>query len=975
MHTTRRDTRPRRHGRRPPPRLSLSHALLVAADHCLAPPLHVDNNDISFTYTNPFDWPLYFDQEYTTAGDGDGDGDDPHHHHYQQQEQQEQQPSGRVFELQSLITLHITHLTKSATGHNPYTTSTSFTPPTTTTQKDNETLAEHGYDATHLQKWIDILTHPDSLHAATLLTGGASATQESNLHHHNTVPAFVYLYFIRRQHITPQALRLTIDYFPTWFAILTAPKPYNADGSDTLRSSLPSDHPSNLVAIQGLVFRAYLRLLRHTRRVWPEATEVITHHLVSRLRLPTPPRVNHDSTHDPDSSTKLATLTAHYNRALYLIGEPVHVEPFKNLLHQEAAQALVLNHMADHVPPLIITREGYRGVMRVQLAREKTPHELQWASLKSQSWPPWKEDRTGMDADVGIENGISRARQVINRMQEAGYGMQDWERTVLIYAGWDTDLSPTIQTRALMPRNPVPHCPTYIWAARIRSTRTVQEAWAAFLSYEDDHLTASQDVYLAMFEKLIEEEKRLRLDHAYAMRSRIYDADLDPIYPGDIKEVLPPPASDHQATYTRVPPPSVPELHKRMLSRHLVPVGRLLAYLVNRANTMDEGLVYLRSSETVYKNLVQHFTTAKKSLAARPLQVPNEVFAAIVGLLVRFPHLPLVRRHNKEPYIYSFGGWSLDIKYSLGRAIFLLDQDRRHFRPAWYGLLRGFARRTSPSIFTNLSSPHPVYGPEPDPTPETEDLDRMVSYNLTKHLLSTMRDMDLTLDPVGFRYFCIIVEHAAKAAAQILARHAVDTAQAGLVQDVVSSKQNHGAIDPAKHMAQEANYVTNQFWTMVGCEGANPNVPSSASVQAGFALPRLLAIPNPAILHAYIRALGFLRDYQGLVELVAWMRMYWDELSARKEQDRNGLVVFRRCIVALRVFLEGHWEEELHRAHHITEMAASDQETTEQGRHDYNDFGAPPELRNQAQDYVENIDDWGGWATEAEVDAYLERRV
>jgi hypothetical protein len=49
-----------------------------------------------------------------------------------------------------------------------------------------------------------------------------------------------------------------------------------------------------------------------------------------------------------------------------------------------------------------------------------------------------------------------------------------------------------------------------IWASRIRSTRTVEEAWACFLANEDEKLPPSQDVYYAMFEKLVFKSKLRR---------------------------------------------------------------------------------------------------------------------------------------------------------------------------------------------------------------------------------------------------------------------------------------------------------------------------------------------------------------------------------------------------------------------------------------------------------------------------------
>ncbi|MDV2687690.1 hypothetical protein RYX56_25405, partial [Alkalihalophilus lindianensis] len=76
--------------------------------------------------------------------------------------------------------------------------------------------------------------------------------------------------------------------------------------------------------------------------------------------------------------------------------------------YQEAAIIRILSAMAEHEPPVQIDREGYRAVIRLQLAMGKTDSEQQWAALKALSWPPWKEDRTRMDSEIGPEHGISR---------------------------------------------------------------------------------------------------------------------------------------------------------------------------------------------------------------------------------------------------------------------------------------------------------------------------------------------------------------------------------------------------------------------------------------------------------------------------------------------------------------------------------------------------------------------------------------
>merc|ERR1712113_1023417 len=72
-------------------------------------------------------------------------------------------------------------------------------------------------------------------------------------------------------------------------------------------------------------------------------------------------------------------------------------------------------------------------------------------------------------------------------------------------------------------------------------------------------------------------------------------------------------------------------------------------------------------------------------------------------------------------------------------------------------------------------------------------------------------------------------------------------------------------------------------------------------------LPRLLTVPSAAILHAYIRSLGWRGDHQGLLLLVEWMVEHRSELAEQRARDRNGERLMRRAIIALRVFLERAW--------------------------------------------------------------------
>lgn len=832
-----------------------------------------------------------------------------------------------------------------------------------TTSRDDQLLLKYGYDVTDLHNWITILTTQDSLRAARLLTG-ASGPPESLVDDHNSIPAFVFLTFLRRRQLSPAALRLLVEYLPTWCRAV-------ASSDSTSLATPPQDFAAGLDQhehtaeprpdLRSAVFRACMRLCRHAQRVWPEAVPAIARNLISFLRLPQSAELAIIENEIP--AQPIAELTKLFNRALHLIGQPVAIEPFKSLGHQETAQALILRHMAEHTPALAINREGYRGVTRVQLAHKKTSTEAEWARLKSSSWPPWKEDRTGMDVNVGLEYGLSRARHILNRMQEAGYSMKAWDDIALIHSGWDTDMSPTIQTRALMPAVSKRRNERQIWAARIRSTRTIQQAWACFLSYEDKGVAADEDVYLAMFERLREERKRHKLGEKHPTHSA-RQSDVLPLYPGDGREIFPPPTSTHQAIYTKTAPPSMRQFHEHMLERKMLPSGQTLAFLAKNATSLKEGLSYLQSSSAVYPDITPNFLY-RESTPDGLSHVPNAVFAATISLLTRFPHNSLKRADRGESR-YNYGEYNVDLHQSLGRAIYILDKERRPHRPAWNALLSSFARRDAPTISPTWRRLFMQPAGAPAETAR-QALDKMVAYKLTKHTLTLMRDIDVTLDPDGFRHVCIIAENAATVAAQIIAKHE-NRASAGFKVDQSSpDEQDESLHEHAIEIRKESQYLRFHFRELVGVSSDRSSDP---------ALPTLLVTPSPAILHAYIRALGSLRDFEGLQETVHWMREYWPELGPRKDEDRRGVATLRKCVVALRIFLEGHWENNIcdERSEKSYEQEHESIQERSYGTQE-NGVGASEDCLNDVQDIVESMEDWGSWASDEEVMAYMENRL
>ena len=949
----------------PPGNANLRQALLFAAGNRRAPPLHVDYPGGAPLHAFANDWVRL---ENTADDHIDHDAFIT---------------SPGIATFKEILVKTILNLAIQPVSASPHTPSRPSTLPVDVDTQDWEILRAHGYDSEHVRLWTTILTTTDSVQAARLLTA-RPASDASSPNFETAIPAFVYLYFLDRGQIAPEAFRMLVAHMPTWYqelAVASSSFLENPPAQDSRRRHIlaqdvkDSDPDPQSAVLQVQVFSACAGLLRHARRVWPESLPTIADYITTYIRLSHPAELDLLAGHVP--SAAIARLTAFYNRSLYLLSDPTAVEPYKGTVFREAAQAAILTHMAQHSPPLIIDREGYRGVLRVQLAQAKTPQEAEWARLKSPSWPPWKEDRTGMDAVVGLEYGVSRALHVLHRMQEAGYAMQPWECAALIYAGWDTDLSPTIQRRTIMPnRGYSDGC--HVWAARVRSTRTVHEAWACFLSYEDTHMMPHEEVYLAMFEKLVGEQKRLTFDPLSLSMGTNSPVPYHPILPGDTREVFPPPASIHQAIYTKTPPLAPRQLLEQMLRRGSGPSGRIMALLINNARSLDEGVAFLRSGSGRFPGLVENLLYDMNQPHDLD-RIPNSVFSAVINLLMRFPHTPLAPLDPGAPSrtgVHRFGPQrDLDLRQPLGRAIYLIDTERRQYLPVWNAVLKGLARRIAPVIWTAWERTRARMDSRLNPflPSRVDNLDKIAAFNLTRQVLTVMRDSDLTLDVIGFWHLCICIENATHAAYHII-EHDMEYKAKAVNPDKPRLPGN--AVHKAKAILESATFVREQFWILIG---QSPSDRDADTLLLG--LPRLLTVPNAPTLHAYVRVLGLLRDYEGLQELILWMRDNWSELGLRREMDRNHAVVLRRCVVAMRVFLEGRWEGGYRHASEVPEegikeggegdVRSDTNEDAESADDETVEVGAPQLLIDRMIDTVSEVEEWGGWASDEEADLYV----
>ena len=888
--------------------------------------------------------------------------------------------------------------------------------------KDNARyLSLGGRDIRDLMTWTWILTSDTTERAATRLL--AVAHQKfTNKQGRLSIPLFLYILLLRRRISNAEALRSLLIY--AWELMansekLLGPSPQLEKlASGTLRDEsfkrirIIKNPEDDRVGIGERMFMIMIiRLLRSARRVWPAACNSIVA-LISRyldglnFRKDVSPTTNL-------TSEDIARLTYIYNTVLKLVSLPASIAPYRSAYHQQRAQFILLRRMNTFQPPLVIDRRGYRAVISTQLMHKKTLKEREWAQMKARSWPPWKEEKLGIDADITVEHGVSRAMEVIRRSWEAGYAPDDWDAVASVLSGWDTDRSPTIQTRALHAPEDPGFSDARVWVSRIRATRTLDEAWSCFLSYRDQeptHVGASY-VYHQMFAKIVQDARRPPAKNLN--RTSTDYADEQQPLPGDGVEVLAAPESPREAVYVRIPPPTIDEFVEMMAKDKIKPDGRFLSSILENAPTLEIGLRCLEASTTPD---VQVRVLSDRKPPSNPEDqtalesIPCYLFSSFIALLTHsVPGQPglnkfaLVQTGSTldsvmektesaqldSPQIPADSEQSLEFASpprslatnTLLEAIELVLARRPRYRPAWYHLLRALSQRR---VVTNMAVSRSV----------DQDHQDIKTWQISCHLLNEMSNIDLTLDLQGFHILCVGLEKAIFASerlsrrlrnrrgdydpSQLTMSHVDHVLSAGLpllkqiFKDAVRSKSMQQDIPSS--LVEEKSRINESVEEQVGSESnvieedveAESTMESGAFLPPGCLLPRLLEVPQPAYLHSFVRVLGLRRDYDGLIDLVEWMSLFSDEIDALADESSNGYRMMRRCLTAVRVFMERSWTT-------LEKTEGEDQEEdpgTVHGELGMEAEPAPAKIVKAVKETVMENKRWGGWPEPHEVEQY-----
>jgi hypothetical protein len=758
----------------------------------------------------------------------------------------------KALSLHSILARYLEH----------YTSSTLPKPDFCFTASELYLLRSKGYRVESVEQWATCLVEPESNTAARIF-------EQSEV-----PPLFLLLLFLRRKHIRVHALGIVMRHLDRFAQLDTVEWPQ-----------------VQIIAV---------RLLRHVREAWPESMTWVTSFLIAQsIRL-------HNN-----SPRMLSNMTRFYNSYLVLLCLPTRIRPLVCATYQERAQFQMLKYMASTSPPIIVSRPGFRAVARNQLAHAKTTQERNWAELKGASWPPWKENRTAMDEDKGYTFGASRASQLLHRMYDAGYAHYMFEDMVQIYAGWDTDNSPTIQTRTTLPHlssqfNGDHRMRPLLWAARIRTTRTRREAWACFLSHELSGEGAHSEIYLAMFEKLHYSAVKRAPGPTHSSDSgQVHEEDSTHLLPGDMREVLPDPSSSLHYAYLSEPVPEYGELLERMRAAKVKPSRRLLAFLLETCPDFHICLNLLHANRHDFGGGIGRILYAVHDDNTSVHLVDGHLFTAIIRFLCRFgrferppPRSPTgLDPHEHAQQIQTNRNYLLEYAHTL------LVRYRPKHRPAW-------------TVFINkLLHQRKV--------PQTVQVER---YSIICDLLEHMEQIDLDVDDDIFGCACMATTYAAQ-----------------------SVDQSIMSIQDARLLLSTGSSRLRKLFNML--VGANGGIHSHPDQSTGVVIPP--HVPGPSELHLYVRALGALSDYEGLYSFTTWLTKHRSEVNVRAQAQRGGMDILFRMLVALRLAVSGGGQD----------MG------TQYASH------APEDVALLIRKQIEGVEEWGGWPTQEHVKMYIQKQI
>ena len=782
-------------------------------------------------------------------------------------------------------------------------------------------LARAGYDQKDVSAWAKLLLEPHAESASRLLKA------PSNTDTVGSTPWFIMNFLLRREHVSAEALRVILDH--VWLTLALQERSRLADTSGRIQPPSPN-----------MMMALCVRLVRHARDVWPQALPNITK-LFSKYLLDARLQY-HKMINKPVSPALLRDLTFKSNRLLSQLSLSGRTYPILTAAHQQRAQFDLIRRMVQCQPPLPINREGHRALAKTLVLQKKTVQERDWASLQARSWPPFKVSRNRLDDSKDRKYGTSTAGKAIDFMRAYGYHVMNWDMIAQVYAGWNPDGSPSIQQRAMTPAVPTSSLGEpeidEVHAAIITATRTVPEAWAAFLKFNSTD-AQSRAIYVAMFKKLLMQER------AQTRSSGLGGTlDRERIQPGDGTEVSPPPSSPLEAVYIPSEPPSVNELYDSLIERGFPIWGGVMHLLLEKSPSFEfalkvwNGGKFLQvDNESGMKWSTSHLellrTSERREVDVLP-DLPQDLLTSFVCSICAFPRsmadFALIDRSD-----LVVGSWRLRSNHTLVYAYRLLVNYRLSRTRAWNQLFKAMARRSS---FQYAIERH---------YRTRERFWPLIAWAFSEDVLRSMLAAGARPDHTTFEHLCDIVMEAGL----VVRSHSLDQEDTPVLGAEDQADLRKEAAAAMALMARGSTLLRRQFARLVGLE----NDRTTWEHEAHARMPNYLTVPKAAVLHKYVRALGILCDHEGIYSLLQWMVRAANELHELQDTQLSGRRHMRQLIVSLRVWLECPSRD----------FVLADRGVV---------LGpADLDLVQLAQQDVEQVRRWGGWPSDSDVSKYCNR--
>ncbi|EFQ99611.1 hypothetical protein MGYG_02625 [Nannizzia gypsea CBS 118893] len=810
-------------------------------------------------------------------------------------------------------------------------------------------LSKRGYSAGDVMAWAWVLATPDA-HLAVM--------RYQILAEEAPVPMFILMFLLRRVDIDEPSFKFLLEQCRRLLnsMVQDEPSPLSKD-SESGTSSIPVQ---SIKGDSALAMTILVRLTNLARNIAPRTLANIAEMFTSTFTCLT-------ATKDLDQlgPKKARRVTELYNKFIQRLAGWCRVEPYHSAKLQQKAVFHILREMETFNPPLPVNKASYQAITQILLAAKMTKAERQWDSFKAVSWPPWKEDKLGIDAEK-TEGSKSKAMESMAHMQQAGYRFAEWDRAASVVAGWDTDGTPTIQKRTRLPDpswqrlegNESPSEPL-VWAARIRATRTLREAWACYVSSQQQNVPLTEQIIYEIVEKLISSERtRGQINQQAEFESKATAA----FAPSDGgKEVYPEPTSPRDLIYVPSEPPALPEFLQQTFSQDFPLPDKVLVLILRHSSSLKQGLDYIDHSTLTKGQIYALFNPSSQQSRERVdalSSIHDAMFSAVIRFLCRcashstvdgipdrmealnamFPIL-LPRYSDLEP----------NQGRALAHAIFLMEQRRPRYMSAWHNLLKAVAIGSRP--FHNF---HRLgLAPGVNRVFAWEETLRLVEYMNVNSVALDLRCIQLMCNGfVGLAQTLHLHPGAVKAGRRV-ASHFQFPGPSPAIPDRLLTTQT--AEEMVEHGLAQLRLQVNRFLPLYREQQAT----GAASVDdATPTLSRRALIPSPSILHSLIRAFGRGRDRETIVAILRILQTEGHELRRVTNERRGGRRMLRRAVVACRVFLEHD------------PMALREEEA---GCSQADQLAHP--LVQEARRLMDETEVMAPWPSDEEVDAYIQHEM